>query len=149
MRLTPMNLLLVAVPVAVGLKLFGVGGVWMFAGAGVAIVPLAGQIGKATEVLAARTGATIGALLNATFGNATELVIALIMLARGPELYPAVKATITGSILANVLLILGVSEIVQVCLDELSHLRSHCRKTLLRPADGGIGGAFESDPMVG
>lgn len=109
MRLTPMNLLLVAVPVAVGLKLFGVGGVWMFAWAGVAIVPLAGQIGKATEVLAARAGATVGALLNATFGNATELVIALIMLARGPELYPAVKATITGSILANVLLILGVS----------------------------------------
>lgn len=107
--LTPMNLLLLAVPLAVGLKLAGVGGVWMFLGTGLGIVPLAGLIGKATEVLAARAGAGVGGLLNATFGNAAELIIAVVILTRGPELYPVVKATLTGSIIGNLLLVLGAA----------------------------------------
>jgi Ca2+:H+ antiporter len=107
--LTPTNVLLLAVPVAVGLKLFGAGDVWMFLGAGLGIVPLAGLIGKATEALAGRAGAGVGGLLNATFGNAAELIIAVVILTRGPELYPVVKATLTGSIIGNLLLVLGCS----------------------------------------
>jgi Ca2+:H+ antiporter len=107
--LTPLNVLFLAVPAAVALKLAGVGGAWMFAAAALAIVPLAGVIGKATEVLAARAGPGIGGLLNATFGNATELIVALVMLSRGPELYPVVKATLTGSIIGNLLLVLGAA----------------------------------------
>ena len=110
--LTPLNLMLLAVPAAVALKLAGVGGTWLFIGSAVGIVPLAGLIGKATEALAARAGAGVGALLNATFGNAAELIIALIILWRGPELYPVVRATITGSIIGNLLLILGISMVV-------------------------------------
>ena len=107
--LTPLNLMLLAVPVTVALKLFGVGGVWIFAAAAVGIVPLAGLIGKATGALAARTGPGVCGLLNATFGNAAELIIAVVILARGPELYPVVKATLTGSIIGNLLLVLGAS----------------------------------------
>jgi Ca2+:H+ antiporter len=70
-------------------------------------VPLAGLIGKATEALASRAGAGIGGLLNATFGNAAELIIGIVILTRGPELYPVVKATLTGSIIGNLLLVLG------------------------------------------
>jgi Ca2+:H+ antiporter len=123
--LTPMNLLLLAVPVAVGLKLAGVGGVWMFVGAGVGIVPLAGLIGKATEALAARAGTGVGGLLNATFGNAAELIIAVVILARGPELYPVVKATLTGSIIGNLLLVLGAS----VLAGGLRHRRQTFNRT--------------------
>ena len=107
--LTPLNVMLLAVPAAVALKLSGVGGTWLFIGSAAGIVPLAGLIGKATEALAARAGAGVGALLNATFGNAAELIIALFILWRGPELYPVVRATLTGSIIGNLLLILGIS----------------------------------------
>jgi Ca2+:H+ antiporter len=110
--LNPLSLLLLAVPVAVGLKLAGVGGVWLFVAAGLAIVPLAGLIGKATEALAARTGPGVGGLLNATFGNAAELVMAGVILRRGPDLYPVVKATLTGSIIGNLLLVLGAAALV-------------------------------------
>ncbi|HEY1187869.1 MAG TPA: calcium/proton exchanger, partial [Gemmata sp.] len=107
--LTPLNLLLLAVPGAAAMKLAGASGAWMFAAAGLAIVPLAGVIGKATEALAARTGPGVGGLLNATFGNAAELVLALVILSRGPDLYPVVKATLTGSIIGNLLLVLGAA----------------------------------------
>jgi Ca2+:H+ antiporter len=104
-----MNLMLAAVPVAVGLKLAGAEDVWLFVGAGLGIVPLAGLIGRATEVLATRAGTGVGGLLNATFGNAAELVIALVILSRGPDLYPIVKATLTGSVIGNLLLVLGAA----------------------------------------
>jgi Ca2+:H+ antiporter len=71
------------------------------------VLPLAGLMGEATEHLAARTGPTVGGLLNATFGNAAELIIAIVALRRG--LVDLVKASITGSILGNLLLILGLS----------------------------------------
>ena len=108
---TPLNLMLLAVPGVVALKLMGIGGTWLFIGAAIGIIPLAGLIGKATEALAARAGAGIGALLNATFGNAAELIIAIMILLKGPELYPVVRATLTGSIIGNLLLILGLSMI--------------------------------------
>lgn len=72
-----------------------------------AIIPLAGWLGHATEELAARTGEGIGGLLNATFGNAAELIIALAALRQG--LHDVVKASIVGSILGNVLLVMGAA----------------------------------------
>lgn len=72
-----------------------------------AIVPLAGYMGKATEVLASKTNEGIGGLLNATFGNMAELIIAVMALRAG--LYEMVKASLTGSIIGNILLVLGAS----------------------------------------
>jgi Ca2+:H+ antiporter len=79
----------------------------LFICSGLAIVPLAGIMGRATEHLAERMGQGIGGLLNATFGNAAELIIALMALQKG--LIGVVKASITGSIIGNVLLVLGAS----------------------------------------
>jgi Ca2+:H+ antiporter len=79
----------------------------VFIAACVAVLPLAGYMGEATEHLAARTGPTLGGFLNATFGNAAELIIAIVALRAG--MVELVKASITGSILGNLLLILGLS----------------------------------------
>jgi Ca2+:H+ antiporter len=70
-----------------------------------AVIPLAGWMGQATEHLAEKTGEGAGGLLNATFGNAAELIIALAALQRG--MYDVVKASLTGSIIGNILLVLG------------------------------------------
>jgi Ca2+:H+ antiporter len=79
----------------------------VFITACVAVLPLASYMGEATEHLAARTGPTLGGFLNATFGNAAELIIAIVALRAG--MVELVKASITGSILGNLLLILGLS----------------------------------------
>jgi Ca2+:H+ antiporter len=79
----------------------------VFGSAALAIIPLAGWMGRATEALAARAGEGVGGLLNATFGNAAELVIALAALRHG--LYDVVKASIAGSIIGNILLVLGAA----------------------------------------
>lgn len=79
----------------------------VFFSACLGIIPLAGLMGRATEYLADRVGDGIGGLLNATFGNACELIIALAALRAG--LYDIVKASITGSIIGNILLVLGAS----------------------------------------
>lgn len=79
----------------------------IFVCACLAILPLAGWLGHATEHLAARTGEAVGGLLNATFGNAAELIIAFMALKKG--LYPVVKASLTGSIIGNVLLVFGAA----------------------------------------
>lgn len=78
-----------------------------FALAGMGVVPLAQLMGEATEHLAEKTGPTWGGLLNATFGNAAELIIAIIALTKG--LNEVVKASITGSILGNLLLVAGAA----------------------------------------
>jgi Ca2+:H+ antiporter len=72
-----------------------------------AILPLAGWLGKGTENLACHTGEAVGGLLNATFGNAAELIIAIAAMRSG--LYDVVKASLTGSIIGNVLLVAGLS----------------------------------------
>jgi Ca2+:H+ antiporter len=79
----------------------------VFVCAAIAIIPLAGWMGTATEEIAIVVGPTIGGLLNATFGNATELIIAIIALRAG--FIDVVKASITGSIIGNLLLVLGLS----------------------------------------
>jgi Ca2+:H+ antiporter len=80
---------------------------WIFFGSALTIVPLAGLLGTATEQLAARVGAGIGGLLNASLGNAAELIIALAALREG--LHEVVKASLTGSIIGNILLVLGAA----------------------------------------
>lgn len=107
----PANLLLVFVPVAAALGFaFHAGPVYVFVASALAIVPLAGVMGRATEELAERLGAGPGALLNATFGNAAELIIAILALHSG--LYDIVKASITGSIIGNILLVFGLSTLI-------------------------------------
>jgi Ca2+:H+ antiporter len=102
-----LNVLLVAAPLSLGLRWqYGVS-IWVFAAAAVSLVPAAGLIGTATEHLARRAGPTLGGFLNATFGNAAELIIAIAALrAHHPEV---VKASITGSIIGNLLLVFGLS----------------------------------------
>ncbi|MEC4985791.1 MAG: calcium/proton exchanger [Oscillatoria sp. PMC 1068.18] len=100
-------ILLVFIPISVAAHFLEWGEVVVFLTAGLAIVPLAAFMGMATEELALVVGPNIGGLLNATFGNATELIIALIALQAG--LVEVVKATITGSIISNLLLVMGFS----------------------------------------
>ncbi len=103
-----LNLLLIFVPAAIlAHYLAPASHVLVFVLACLAIVPLAGWLGRATEELARHTGEGIGGLLNATFGNAAELILAVMALRKG--LYPVVKASITGSVIGNILLVLGGS----------------------------------------
>lgn len=102
------GLMLVLVPVAVVLNyVLHSSPVAIFVVACLGVIPLAGYMGEATEHLSARTGPAVGGLLNATFGNAAELIIAIAALNAG--LVELVKASITGSILGNLLLIMGLS----------------------------------------
>jgi Ca2+:H+ antiporter len=100
-------LLAPAIPVAVALELAGASDVAIFIVAALGVVPPAALMGKATEELAARSGPGIGGLLNVTFGNFPELLIAFFALLEG--LQEVVKASIIGSIIGNVLLVLGAS----------------------------------------
>jgi Ca2+:H+ antiporter len=102
-----LNALLVFIPISVLMAWTNKPAPWVFGVTALAIVPLAGLIGQATEATAEHTGPGIGGLLNATFGNATELIIALFAMQSG--LYGVVKASISGSILGNMLLVLGLS----------------------------------------
>ena len=103
-----LTLLLVFVPVALVLDfVVHASGLVVFVASAVAIVPLAGWMGRATEHLASHVGEGLGGLLNATFGNAAELIIAIMALRAG--LYDLVKASITGSIIGNILLVFGLA----------------------------------------
>jgi len=103
-----LNWLLLFVPVSIALEFLKPDAhALIFLASCLAIVPLAGWLGRATEALAHHTGEGIGGLLNATFGNAAELIIAIMALQKG--LYSVVKASLTGSIIGNILLVLGVS----------------------------------------
>lgn len=106
-----LNLLLIFVPIAIVLEYVAhVRAEWIFVTSCLAIIPLAGLMGKATEHLAEQVGEGIGGLLNATFGNAAELIIAIVALRAG--LYDVVKASLTGSIIGNILLVFGLSALV-------------------------------------
>jgi Ca2+:H+ antiporter len=106
-RFDPLIFLLIFVPAALVVEGLHAPAPWVFAVSAAAIVPLAAFMGRATEHLAGRMGSGIGGLLNATFGNAAELIIALMALRAG--LYDVVKASITGSIIGNILLVLGLA----------------------------------------
>jgi len=103
--------LLLLVPAALTMKwVFGLHGTSVFIVSALSIIPLAGYMGRATERLAEHLGAGWGGFLNATFGNAAELIIAIMALRAG--LVDVVKASLTGSIIGNVLLVLGLSILV-------------------------------------
>ncbi len=99
--------LLALIPVSLAAKYLGWGDLIIFITAGLAIIPLAAWMGTATEEIAVVVGPNLGGLLNATFGNATELIIAIIALRAG--YVNVVKASITGSIISNLLLVMGFS----------------------------------------
>jgi Ca2+:H+ antiporter len=101
------NWLLLFFPVAVLAEVFHWGDIVIFFTAALAIVPLAGLLGVATEALAEKTGPRLGGLLNATLGNAAELIITIFAIRAGKM--DLVKASIIGSILGNVLLVMGLS----------------------------------------
>jgi len=110
LKLKPsLDWLLIFVPLAILLRFWpgGISPTALFVCSALGIIPVAGWIGRATEALAARVGEGLGGLLNATFGNAAELIIAGIALSKG--LTNVVKASLTGSIIGNVLLVLGLS----------------------------------------
>ncbi|MGF1496849.1 MAG: calcium/proton exchanger [Elainellaceae cyanobacterium] len=99
--------LLVFVPVSILSRFLGWDDLVIFITACVAIIPLAAWMGTATEEIALVTGPTLGGLMNATFGNATELIIAIVALRAG--FVGVVKASLTGSIIGNLLLVMGLS----------------------------------------
>lgn len=101
------NWLFVFLPITVLVEHSGFPPPVQFASAALAIVPIAATIVRATEQIATRTGDAIGGLLNATFGNAPELIIALVTLRAG--YLDMVRASLIGAILANLLLALGLS----------------------------------------
>jgi Ca2+:H+ antiporter len=106
----PIYFLGVFIPVAIGLELAHAGPVVIFGAAALAVIPCAAVMGEATEAIAARTGPGIGGLLNVTFGNAPELIIAFFALLEG--LQEVVKASIVGSIIGNILLVMGAAMLV-------------------------------------
>jgi Ca2+:H+ antiporter len=99
--------LLIFFPVSIVLELLHFNGTAIFITSCLSIIPLAGIMGEATENLAAKLGPRVGGILNATFGNATELIIAVFALRAGQ--FDVVKASIAGSIIGNILLVLGAS----------------------------------------
>lgn len=98
------------IPIAVLLDLLGASAVIVFAASALGIIPTAALMGRATEELASKAGPGIGGLLNVTFGNAPELIIALFALGKG--LQEVVKASIVGSIVGNILLVMGAAMLV-------------------------------------
>ena len=105
-----LNLLLVFIPIAAALDWYGLSPVAVFVASALAIVPLAGLMGRATEQLSSYVGTTLGGLMSASLGNAPELIISSFALKEG--LVDVVKASITGSILGNLLFSLGLSMVV-------------------------------------
>ncbi len=98
------------IPLAIALELAHVSPTVIFFVSALGVVPTAALMGRATEELAHRSGPGIGGLLNVTFGNAPELIIALFALHQG--LHEVVKASLVGSIIGNILLVLGASMLV-------------------------------------
>jgi len=106
----PVHYLAIFIPAAVALELAHASPVLVFTAAALGVIPTAAVMGEATEHIAARTGPGIGGLLNVTFGNAPELIIAFFALKEG--LQEVVKASIVGSIIGNILLVLGAAMLV-------------------------------------
>jgi Ca2+:H+ antiporter len=118
--------LLGLVPVAFGANLVGLNAAVVFLLAALAVVPLSALLGRATEEYTVYAGPALGGLLNATFGNAVELIIALFAVAAG--LTEIVKASLTGSIIANLLLVLGMAMLAGGLKHKTQRL--HRRRTL-------------------
>ncbi len=100
-------ILLIFIPVTIAGKIMGFSDPMLFLCSSLAIIPLAGVMGKSTDEISVFCGQRIGGLLNATFGNATELIIAFVAMKEG--LFDVVKASLAGSVIGNILLVLGMS----------------------------------------
>lgn len=109
-RHKPLVLLLATLPLAYLAEILHFGPVWVFVLSAISVIPLAAYIGEGTEALVAYTNPRIGGLLNATLGNAAELIITIVAIRAG--LLELVKASIAGSILGNLLLVMGLSMVV-------------------------------------
>jgi Ca2+:H+ antiporter len=107
LKKNPLQILLLAIPFAILAKALGWGAGWVFGLSAAGVIPLAGLIGESTENLAVHTGPRVGGLINASLGNAAELIITLFAIKQG--LLELVKASITGSIIGNLLFVLGFS----------------------------------------
>ena len=107
MRRLNLNYLLIFIPIALGLYWYAANPLLVFTMAAVTIVPLSKIVGSSTETLGAYLGPTLGGLLNASMGNAPELIIGVFALKNG--LITVVKASLTGSIIGNLLLTLGLA----------------------------------------
>src|ERR671936_294247 len=101
-----LNWLLIFVPISLFAELTHQS-LLVFVTSALAIIPLAGLIGQSTDQLAIRVGPRLGGLLNATFGNLTELIVGILLVGAGQ--FQIVKATLIGSIVAKLLLVLGIS----------------------------------------
>jgi Ca2+:H+ antiporter len=106
----PVHYLGVFIPIAIGVELAHANPILIFGAAALGVIPCAAVMGEATEAIAAKTGPGIGGLLNVSFGNAPELIIAFFALLEG--LQEVVKASIVGSIIGNVLLVMGAAFVV-------------------------------------
>ncbi|HEU0018727.1 MAG TPA: calcium/proton exchanger [Thermoleophilaceae bacterium] len=106
----PVHYLAIFIPAAVALELAHASPVLIFTAAALGVIPTAAVMGEATEQIAAKTGPGIGGFLNVTFGNAPELIIAFFALKEG--LQEVVKASIVGSVIGNILLVLGAAMLV-------------------------------------
>ena len=107
----PIYYLGIFIPAAIALELAHVDNpVLIFSAAALAVIPCAAVMGEATEAIAAKSGPGIGGLLNVTFGNAPELIIAFFALLEG--LQEVVKASLVGSIIGNTLLVMGAAMLV-------------------------------------
>lgn len=105
-----MNLIkifLIFIPISIAAEFMKLKPIWIFIISALSIIPLAGFMGEATEEISVYSGPRIGGFLNATFGNATELIISFFALKAG--LFDVVKASIAGSVIGNILLVLGAS----------------------------------------
>jgi Ca2+:H+ antiporter len=107
LKSNPINTFFIFVVLAICAQLMHWSAIYIFVFSALGVIPLAGYIGKATEALAARSGPKIGGLLNASLGNMAELIITLVAINAG--LLELVKASITGSIIGNLLFVLGFS----------------------------------------
>jgi Ca2+:H+ antiporter len=100
------NVLLICAPIGIIINYLGVNGIAIFVVNFIAIIPLAGLLGFATEEIALHVGESLGGLLNASFGNAVEMIVAIIALAKGKVV--VVQTSLIGSILSNLLLVMGM-----------------------------------------
>ncbi|KAL8847153.1 MAG: hypothetical protein Q9221_007783 [Calogaya cf. arnoldii] len=125
---SPINILLVMVPVGIGVHFSNVSPIGVFVINFIAIIPLAAMLSYATEELALRTGETFGGLLNATFGNAVELIVSILALTQ--KKVDIVQESLIGSILSNLLLVLGMS----FFLGGLNRVEQHFNVTVAQTA---------------
>ena len=100
-------ILLIFLPITIIGEVMGLSDPLLFVFSALAIIPLAGLMGKSTDVISYYSGQKIGGLLNATFGNATELIIAFVAMKAG--MFDVVKASLAGSVIGNILLVLGMA----------------------------------------